>query len=233
MAQRELNVRDLKLVQYLTEAYGKERQLETALQAHIGMTDRAPYKKRLQDHLKETRAHAKQVERRIKQLGAPAPNVAVAAVTKASGAVGKATALAQGPMHALRGTGAEEKLLKNAKDEFADEAEEIATYTAIETLANEVGDKETARLAKTIRREEERMSGFLQRLIPQLTKAVAKAEIPAAQRNGSAPKRRRPAAAKRRPAKPASRGAAKGARGRAPRSGARAQAKRRAPARPR
>ncbi len=26
-----------KLVQYLTEAYGKERELETSLQAHIGM----------------------------------------------------------------------------------------------------------------------------------------------------------------------------------------------------
>ena len=53
------SVRDLKLVQYLNEAYGKERELETALQAHIGMTTKAPYKKRLQQHLKETKAHAR------------------------------------------------------------------------------------------------------------------------------------------------------------------------------
>ena len=33
-----LNARDAKLVQYLNEAYGKEKQLETALQAHIGLT---------------------------------------------------------------------------------------------------------------------------------------------------------------------------------------------------
>jgi rubrerythrin len=73
-------------------------------------------------------------------------------------------------------------MLKNAKTEFQDEAEEIATYSAIETLATAVGDKETAQLAKSIRREEERMSNFLARLIPQLAKSVATAEIPAAQR---------------------------------------------------
>jgi ferritin-like metal-binding protein YciE len=65
-------VRDTKLVQYLNEAYGKERELETALQAHIGMTTRPPYKKRLQQHLKETKGHARAVERRIKQLGGKA-----------------------------------------------------------------------------------------------------------------------------------------------------------------
>ena len=50
--------REAKLVQYLSEAYGKEKELETALEAHIGMTTRKPYKKRLQDHLKETKSHA-------------------------------------------------------------------------------------------------------------------------------------------------------------------------------
>src|SRR3954453_4669536 len=150
----ELTTRDLKLVQYLTEAYGKERQLETALQAHIGIATRPAYKKRLQQHLKETKAHARQVERRIKQLGAPVPDIAIDAVTTASSVVGKAAALAQGPIHALRGTGDEEKQLKNAKDELAEEAHEIAMYAAIEALTAEVGDTETAKLAKGIRREE-------------------------------------------------------------------------------
>ena len=39
--------KDAKLLQYLNEAYGKERELETALQAHIGMTTKKPYAKRL------------------------------------------------------------------------------------------------------------------------------------------------------------------------------------------
>ena len=41
------NARDTKLIQYLNEAYGKEKELETALEAHIAMTTRTPYKKRL------------------------------------------------------------------------------------------------------------------------------------------------------------------------------------------
>ena len=51
----ETTTRDAKLVQYLNEAYGKEKQLETALEAHIAMTTRPPYKRRLQEHLKETK----------------------------------------------------------------------------------------------------------------------------------------------------------------------------------
>jgi ferritin-like metal-binding protein YciE len=191
----ELTARELKLIQYLNEAYGTERQLEAALEAHINMTTRASYKKRLQEHLRETKRHARDVERRVKKLGGSVkvgpirvPEVATEAATSAAlrvqSGIGKATALAQGPVHALRGTGEQEKLLKNAKTEYASEAEEIATYTAIQSLAESVGDRETVQLARGILREEQRMARFLERLIPTLTRAVATAEIPAAQRDG-------------------------------------------------
>ena len=99
----------------------------------------------------------------------------------------------------LRGTGEQERLLKNAKTELQDEAEEIATYTAIEHLAQIVSDRETAQLAKRIRREEERMRDFLTRQIPQLTKAVATEEIPAAERrNGRRRTTRRASTTRRR-----------------------------------
>jgi len=140
----------------------------------IGMTNRPPYKKRLQQHLTETRQHARQVERRIKQLGSAVPDAAIETTTTFSSVFGKALALAQGPLDALRGTSESEKLLKNAKDEYVEEAAEIAAYTAIETLAAEVGDTETAKLARTIRRDEERMAAFLQKQIPTLTKAVVR-----------------------------------------------------------
>ncbi|HEU5141927.1 MAG TPA: DUF892 family protein [Solirubrobacterales bacterium] len=187
----DLNERDAKLVQYLNEAHGKEKELETALQAHITMTTRPPYKKRLQQHLRETKAHAKALERRIKKLGGDG--------TSTFGtAVGKAMAAAKGPMHAMRGTGEQEKMLKNAKTEYFNEHEEIATYLAIETLAEKVGDKETAKLARGIRREEERMAKFLEGQIKSLTGAVVQEEVPRSQRgsrNGSAP-RKRPSASK-------------------------------------
>jgi ferritin-like metal-binding protein YciE len=182
----DLNERDMKLVQYLNEAYGKEKELETALQAHIEMTTRPPYKKRLQQHLKETRGHARAVEQRIKKLGG-----ATTPVAAVQSAAAKALAAAKGPLHAVRGTGEEEKQLKNAKTEYSEEAEEIATYTAIETLAESVGDRETVKLARSIRRDEERMAGYLERLIPQLSRAVARSEVPSGQRNGGRSSRRR------------------------------------------
>ena len=187
----DINARDTKLIQYLNEAYGNEKRLETALEAHIAMTTRAPYRKRLQDHLKETKAHGREVAKRIRALGGtaepvslPGPDAVTSAATRATEVAQKAAALAQGPLHAIRGTGEAEKQLKNAKTEYQSEAEEIATYIGIEALANAVGDKETAKVARAIRREEERMAAFLSRLIPTLTKAVAQEEIPAAERNG-------------------------------------------------
>jgi ferritin-like metal-binding protein YciE len=179
----ETSVRDAKLVQYLNEAYGKEKELEVALQAHIGMTTRAPYKKRLRNHLKETKGHARTVERRIKQLGGDTSKLATVA--------SQGIAAAKGPLHALRGTGENEKMLKNAKTQYSEEFEEIATYTAIETLADSVGDDETAKLARSIRREEERMAKFLERQIPTLTKGVVTEEIPASERRRARSRSRR------------------------------------------
>jgi ferritin-like metal-binding protein YciE len=194
-----LSTRDAKLIQYLNEAYGKEKELETALQAHIRIAGgRASYKKRLQDHLKETKAQAKGLERRIKQLGGkahaanlPGPELAAEAASRVTAAATKAMAAAKGPVHALRGTSEAEKLLKNAKTELWNEYEEIGNYVAIETLAQTVGDADTEKLARDYRRQEERMASFLVKLLPQLAKAVAKEEIPAAERR-TAPSRRTP-----------------------------------------
>jgi ferritin-like metal-binding protein YciE len=172
---------DAKLVQYLSEAYGKERELETALTAHIAMTTRKPYQKRLRAHLTETKGHARALERRIKQIGDGGPALLEKLAVRTTA---KATALAQGPLHAVRGTSAAEKMLKNAKTEYFNEHEEIATYSAIEALAESLGDDETLKLARAIRRDEERMARFLARQIPVLTRAVVAEELPASERRG-------------------------------------------------
>src|SRR5204862_7562260 len=104
----------------------------------------------------------RKVEQRIRRLGGSAE--------AAQTVVGKATAALKGPVHALRGTSIEERQLKNAKTEYSEEAEEIATYNAIEAFAESVGDRDTAKVAREIRREEERMAKYLAGLIPQLSK---------------------------------------------------------------
>jgi ferritin-like metal-binding protein YciE len=212
----DLNARDTKLIQYLNEAYGKERELETALQAHIAMTTKAPYKKRLQQHLRETKGHAREVERRIKRLGGKAeagpvpsgPDVVTGAASGLTAAASKAVAATKGPLHAIRGTGEAEKMLKNARTELSEEFAEIGFYAGIESLAETVGDKDTAKLARSIKREEERMAKFLEKQIEQLAKAVAREEIPAAERNGSTRRRsssRRRSASSSRPSSSRSR----------------------------
>src|SRR5947209_3725954 len=198
----EVSARNAKLIQYLTEAYGKERQLETALEAHIGLTNKASYRRRLQDHLKETKQHAREVERRIKALGGavdglniPVPDrvseLASEVVLRGVTVAQKGMALAQGPIHALRGAEDRERMLRNARTEYAEEAREIATYRAIEALADVVGDRDTQQLARTILRDEQRMAAFLEKEIPRLTQSVAQAQIPAAQRNGGRRRRTR------------------------------------------
>ena len=174
------NQRDAKLIQYLSEAYGKERELEMALQADIAMTSKATYKKRLKEHLKETKAHAKAVDKRIRKLGGGKQVV--------QSLVGQVTAAAKGPLHVVRGDGQQEKMLKNAKTQFTSEQEEISTYLALETFAKKVGDTETANLARDIRREEERMAKFLEAQIKQLATATALDEVPANLRRSSSSK---------------------------------------------
>jgi ferritin-like metal-binding protein YciE len=183
------NERDAKLIQYMSEAFGKERELEMALQVDIALTSKPPYEKRLKQHLKETKAHAKALDKRIKKLGGGGQTVA--------SLVGKATAVAKGPLHAVRGDGQQEKMLKNAKTQFTAENEEISTYLALEVFATKVGDTETAKLARDIRKDEERMAKFLEGQIRQLAGATALDEVPAAQRRSAASKKRSSRSAKK------------------------------------
>ena len=188
--------RDAKLVDFLNEAYATETQVETALQAHIQVTTHDGYAQRLKDHLKETKSHATRLSRRIKQLGGtpstvsvPGPDSLGRLAENVSEKLTKAKAAAQGPMDAVRGAGEQEKMLHNARAEFADEAQEIATYTVIDSLATTVGDKETAKLARDIKRDEERMQKFLADLLPELSASVAHDEIPISEIDGPAARR--------------------------------------------
>jgi len=95
----------------------------------------------------------------------------------AESALGQFLALGKAPLDLIRGTGGEEKILKNAKDTCATESWEIATYTALERLARDVQDDTTARLATSIRSDEERMLDRVLNEIPRLTDALVAAEL--------------------------------------------------------
>ena len=187
----ELNAREMKLVQWLNEAHAKEAELEADLTAHIALTEKRSYKKRLQQHLKETREHKRRVASRIKKLGgSPTTGPIVPGVPEAVGEVtGKAIAAVKGQVGAARAAVSEqtETHMRNAQEELREEHVEIALYTRLETFADEVGDRETRQLARAIRRDEERMAKYLDAELQRLVKAVVRADVPADQR----PTRRR------------------------------------------
>jgi ferritin-like metal-binding protein YciE len=189
MPTKTLNQRDTKLVQWLGEAHAKEAELEATLNTHIDLTKKQSYKNRLRKHLGETRAHKRAVASRIKQLGGGTPSATnIPGVPDAVGeAAGKAVAAVKGQVGTARAaiTTQPETHLRNVQDELREEHLEIAIYTRLETFATEVGDRDTAQLAKTIRRDEERMAKFLDAELRRLVKDVVRAEVPRDQRPGS------------------------------------------------
>jgi ferritin-like metal-binding protein YciE len=167
---------EAKLVQYLDEAHAMEVALVRVLQEQIALAPRGGYRSALDKHLRETRSHADRLATRRGELqrgGSPISTI----VGFAQDAVGQALALAKAPLDIVRGSGGEEKVLKNAKDACATEALEIATYIALEALARELDDDRTAQLAASIRGDEEAMLDRIRDELPALARAVAAADL--------------------------------------------------------
>src|SRR5437763_5454838 len=196
----ETPARDAVLVKYLNEAFGKEKQLEQNLTVLIGRAqNHKSLKKGLQDHLRVTKNQARGLQQRIKALGGkaeigpdlPGPDRLTEVASGATNLANRAVAMAKGPVQLLRGTGEADNMLRNVRDAYWNEAEEIAHYQVIETVADKLSDKETVRLAKQFRREEERMQTFLQREINKLVTQVVREEVPAGERRNGGTRRRR------------------------------------------
>ncbi|MBA2516413.1 MAG: DUF892 family protein, partial [Solirubrobacterales bacterium] len=180
--QTQINTEDIAqleagrmlVIGQLEEAHAAEGAAVTTLRAHIAMTPEGPYRRLLDRHLGETRQQATQLQDRLSELGANRSVLAVG-FGAAQTVIGQALALSKGPVDLVRGRAGEEKLFKNAKDEVATEALEIATYDGIEATARAVGDVKTAELAVRIRGQEERQLTALREQLPELAKATVRA----------------------------------------------------------
>lgn len=171
-----MNKSKQKVVQYLGEAHASEVGLVSVLRSQIAITPRGSYRDGLEKHLGETQEHARRIRKRSGELGQGRNPVQVF-VGFAESLISQSLAVGKTPFDLLRGSSGEEKVLKNAKDACATEALEIATYTALERLATAVGDEQTAKLAVSIRGDEERMLERIMREIPKLTDAVIGVDI--------------------------------------------------------
>src|SRR5450755_5011726 len=115
---------DQKVLQYLGEAHASELGLVSVLRSQIAMTPRGSYRDALEEHLDQTRAHARRVQQRLGELE-QGRNPVLVLVGFAETLIGQTLALSKAPFDLLRGASGEEKVLKNAKDACATEALEI------------------------------------------------------------------------------------------------------------
>jgi ferritin-like metal-binding protein YciE len=165
-----------KVLQYLEEIHALETHLVSTLTAHIAMTPRSEYRDLLERHRYETRTQAQRIEQRLTELG-QSSSLIHSVYDTATEALGQGISLVLAPINMIRGTGGEEKLLKNARDECASEAMEIAYYDALEAVAEMVGDTKTAVLAREHRTQEEVFLKELRGVIPGLATDVIDAEV--------------------------------------------------------
>jgi ferritin-like metal-binding protein YciE len=143
MASEQLKA---QLVKHIDEAYAMEQNVLRMLDGMIGTTDDPDIKNELRHHKIETERHAERMKERLEAHGA-SPSM----VKEAGGIAG---ALMKSVLDLARG----EKAGRNARDGYATEHLEIASYQLLERIAQQAGDEETAEAARENRAEEEAMA---------------------------------------------------------------------------
>ncbi len=135
-----------QLVKHIDEAIAMEESVKRMLDGMIQTTDDAQIIDVLEHHKLETEQHSQRLRRRLTAHGA-SPSV----VREATGIIG---ALAKMPLDRVRG----DKAGRNARDGYATEHMEIASYELLERVAQRAGDEETAAVARRNRAEEQEMA---------------------------------------------------------------------------
>jgi ferritin-like metal-binding protein YciE len=139
-----------QLVKHIDEGIAMEENVKRMLDGMISTTDDPQVLDLLEHHKMETEQHSQRLRRRLEAHGA-SPSM----VREATGILG---ALAKMPLDMVRG----EKAGRNARDGYATEHMEIASYQLLERVAMRAGDEETAEVARQNRADEEAMARKLE-----------------------------------------------------------------------
>ena len=137
---------DTQLNKHIDEALAMENNVLRMLDGLIQTTHKQEIKDDLRHHKVETEEHISRLQGRLADRGASA-----SMVREATGVMG---ALMKGVLDKARG----ESAGRNARDGYATEHLEIASYQLLERIAERAGDTETAQVARQNRRDEEAMA---------------------------------------------------------------------------
>src|SRR5437868_10980394 len=135
-----------QLVKHIDEAYAMEQNVLRMLDGMISTTDDPEILDALEHHKVQTERHSDRMKARL-----DAHDATPSGVKQVGGIL---QALAKMPLDMVRG----EKAGRNARDGFATEHMEIASYELLRRIAEKAGDEETARIAAEIIAEEKEMA---------------------------------------------------------------------------
>jgi len=138
-----------QLVKHIDEAHAMEQNVLRMLDGMIATSDDPQVIDMLEHHKTQTQTHAYRMRERLEAHGAT-PSV----VRQAGGIL---QALAKLPLDMVRG----EKAGRNARDGYAAEHMEIASYELLSRIADRAGDEQTAVAAREIIAEEREMADFI------------------------------------------------------------------------
>jgi len=139
-----------QLIKHIDEAHALEQNVLQMLDGMISTTDDPEILDALEHHRLQTQNHADRMAQRLE-----AHDTAPSTVKQVGGVLG---ALAKLPLDFVRG----EKAGRNARDGYATEHLEIASYELLRRIARMAGDEETAAAAAEIIAEEQAMAKVIE-----------------------------------------------------------------------
>jgi ferritin-like metal-binding protein YciE len=140
----ETQIKD-QLVDYLKDAHAMETSILQMLGTQIATTPDDDIKSELQHHQEETDRQRQRLEECLAGYGESASSV--------KDLTAGSSAMVKGLMDTVR----PDKPVRNARDAYATESLEIASYELLERWADRAGDSATAEVARLNRAEEEAM----------------------------------------------------------------------------
>jgi len=135
-----------QLIKHIDEAHAMEQNVLRMLDGMIATTDDPEILDALEHHKMQTQGHADRMAQRLE-----AHDATPSTVRQLGGVIG---ALAKMPLDFVRG----ENAGRNARDGYATEHLEIASYELLSRVAEKAGDAETADVAREIIEEERAMA---------------------------------------------------------------------------
>jgi len=151
-----------RLIRYLQDAHAAEVGIVDVLKNFIDEVDNPAVRSAFQEHLSVTESQARRLEQRLNTLGSK-PSSGKGFLNSLMGKVSDV-------MHAAHDE--YDKATQDLIKAYATEHLEIGMYTALEAYSEQLGDQETATLAREIKAEEKQAA---ETVFPMIGEAAKKA----------------------------------------------------------